>query len=793
MSPLSMKNKINRTIISIPLIIILLMLFNYDYNSNKVDLDDYLDKNEINYGSVDNIISERKGLDSTIWKDEVMAQIYEQSIVSLWDSIRLRENKFKQIQNFKFENILIPKFSTKTLIEKGIYKSIYSGNKESVNFKRWLSKMKSWKNQITISHVEFHQKEFYPSPKANSLYSFTFHLKSENEKYIINGLCNVEWSKRKDKRDNHIAKQLIIENFDILSYSGDDSFNLTQVIGTEGDKSFYGPGMPIALVDLNDDELSELLIISANKIYINNNGKFEKPIKLIKEFPENLLTSAIFGDFNNDGLLDILCFGRDMFPLLYEGEGKITFDKKPKIIRSMLEPLIMPIASTSGDVDGDNDLDVLITQYKSPYIYGQMPTPYYDANDGFPSYLLINDGQGNFKDMTKEFGLSEKRFRRTYSCSFVDLDKDNILDLITVNDFAGIDIYKNNGSKFTDITKSIISEKSSFGMSHSIADYNLDGKDDLFVLGMSSTTANRLEQMNLKRPGYDKRNSARVKMGYGNRLYTKTKNGNYQEYPFESINEIVKTGWSWGVTSMDMDNDMDPDLYITNGNMSKKTAKDYCSVYWRHDVYTGNSQSNKVLKDFFADLTYNIELEGMSWNPFETNHLIMNLDGNDFIKIGYLYDVALENDSRCTISDDIDNDGLTDLIVSTTRHHSYFVDGKFPDESIYVFKNEIKSARKNNWVGIILKTQVPGYHQIGAKVHIKMENGIHLAKSMINGDSFRSIHPMKKTFGLGSLSKIESIEVEWPNGISEEIQNPVANKYYSFPSELTAKKELSLR
>ena len=83
------------------------------------------------------------------------------------------------------------------------------------------------------------------------------------------------------------------------------------------------------------------------------------------------------------------------------------------------------------------------------------------------------------------------------------------------------------------------------------------------------------------------------------------------------------------------------------------TAKDYCSVYWRHDVYTGNSESNKVLKDFFADLTYNIELEGMSWNPFETNHLIMNLNGKDFIKIGYLYDVALENDSRCTISDDI--------------------------------------------------------------------------------------------------------------------------------------------
>ena len=67
-----MKNKINIIIVSIPLILIILMLFNYDYHSNEIELDDFLDRNEINYGSVDNIISERKGLDSTIWKDEVL-------------------------------------------------------------------------------------------------------------------------------------------------------------------------------------------------------------------------------------------------------------------------------------------------------------------------------------------------------------------------------------------------------------------------------------------------------------------------------------------------------------------------------------------------------------------------------------------------------------------------------------------------------------------------------------------------------------------------------------------------
>ena len=58
-----MKNKINIIIVSIPLILIILMLFNYDYHSNEIELDDFLDRNEIDYGSVDNIISERK--DST--------------------------------------------------------------------------------------------------------------------------------------------------------------------------------------------------------------------------------------------------------------------------------------------------------------------------------------------------------------------------------------------------------------------------------------------------------------------------------------------------------------------------------------------------------------------------------------------------------------------------------------------------------------------------------------------------------------------------------------------------------
>ena len=52
---------------------------------------------------------------------------------------------------------------------------------------------------------------------------------------------------------------------------------------------------------------------------------------------------------------------------------------------------------------------------------------------------------------------------------------------------------------------------------------------------------------------------------------------------------------------------------------------------------------------------------------------------------------------------------------------------------------------------------------------------------------------MKKTFGLGDDSNIESIEVRWSNSIMEKISNPKTNKYYSFPLESTSDTKLSYR
>ena len=91
------------------------------------------------------------------------------------------------------------------------------------------------------------------------------------------------------------------------------------------------------------------------------------------------------------------------------------------------------------------DLDLFIGQWKAPYIGGSMPTPYYNANDGYPDYLLRNEGDGTFVNITNNSGLSKKSNRRTFSASLVDLDFDQDLDLIVVADFSGLDLYINDG------------------------------------------------------------------------------------------------------------------------------------------------------------------------------------------------------------------------------------------------------------------------------------------------------------------------------------------------------------
>src|SRR6185503_11504026 len=255
---------------------------------------------------------------------------------------------------------------------------------------------------------------------------------------------------------------------------------------------------PLVLYDLNRDGFSEVILPAMNMIVRNRgNGSFEKE----DLFPTPLanVASAYVGDFTGDSEPDLIIAPLLEMPLLFAGKNG-AFDPQSTPIHIEKRPAPYPGSIntiTAGDIDLDGDLDLFFGQYKNPNMDGDMPPkPYYDARDNQPAYLLQNDGRGDFTDIALDAGLGAKGGRRTISASLVDLDGDRDLDLLTVNDFAGVDVYSNDGlGKFTDVTATALDQPAAFGRSHALADFNQDGRLDLFVTGVSSDTARRLSKM----------------------------------------------------------------------------------------------------------------------------------------------------------------------------------------------------------------------------------------------------------------------------------------------------------
>jgi hypothetical protein len=429
------------------------------------------------------------------------------------------------------------------------------------------------------------------------------------------------------------------------------------------------------------------------------------------------------------------------------------------------EPLRGPSTLTAGDVDGDGDLDVWLGQYKRPYVGGQMPTPYYDANDGHPAYLLINDGAGRLTPATEAAGLTAKRFRRTYASSFVDLDDDDDLDLLVVSDFSGVDLYHNDGSgHFVDANDSIRSDRHLFGMSAAFADYDLDGRLDFFVAGMASTTARRLEALGLSRKDQAEAEDMRMRMAFGNRMYLATDAG-WREPGFSA--DVARTGWTWGTTAFDFDNDGDPDIFAANGHQSGESTKDYCSNFWTHDIFDADSTPNESLASLFGVATAGFAEGRESWDGYQKNHLLMNRGGRGFTNVAFLLGVAGEFDSRSAVSGDLDRDGRVDLVVAESLGDER--------EKLHIYRNQLETD--HHWIGVELREEGGGLSPMGAKVVVHTADRSYVARVM-SGETLMGQHSTTLHFGLGSETEVEAIEVQWVSGERRRVPDPEIDRYH---------------
>ena len=733
------------------------------------------------------LLEERERLDETVWAKEVAAQRHEATIVKYWDRmLRPGDDKYAVLAEIPFETITLEESPETEELDWDIRLTTFTGRGKTLGRDEWVALLKNMKERgYHIDAIEFHQSEFDidQDSKATSVFDVLLNVENVEElrRWTLQTKLRIAWTTDTDEDGDFLPGAVTVFDTRILEREGPPAF----------EQRILQPRLlPLSYLmayDLNLDGLSDIVLPADNIVMWNRgSGEFESQELFTApgiQAPTRFRT-GIIADFNGDGHADLLCrvayepsrlsiaMDPKMGMFLFHGDGTGAFTTPGMLAVDRSHSMKTPSCLTAGDVDGDGDLDVWVGQYKNPYSRGQMPTPFYDANDGYPAYLLLNRGDGSFEDGTEEAGLGAKRFRRSYAGSLVDLDGDHDLDLLVTSDFAGSDVYLNDGSgHFVDVTSTILDESANFGMGHTFADYNQDGSLDFYVIGMGSTTMRRLNRMDTFRPDRPEYLEMRTRMGYGNRMYLASGAASYRQPDFKD--SVARSGWSWGTSSLDFDSDGDMDIYVANGHRSGASTKDYCTQFWCHDIYTGNSEPNQAVNGLFAQTLLS---QGESWDGYQKNHLFMNQSGENFMNVAFLMNAALGEDSRSVLSDDFDADGRPDILVTTThrdklRNQQYL--------TLRVLFNRWPDTQ--NWIGVRLYGSPNGASPNGAVIRIKTDSGEKLAH-IVTGDSFRAQHAPMKHFGLGSNTSVKAIEIEWPDGTTEIMQSPAINQYHSVRS-----------
>jgi hypothetical protein len=738
----------------------------------------------VNLQEVEKLRKQEAYFDTTLWEPEIRALEYERPWVELRDRIIQATNRIEALAAFEFDELQLPRPRPDVIrYPDGIVRQQFdSSNMTTLPHSVWRSTLSSLQTKGWVLHqVEWSHERFLP-PRAGSpaISAFRFELHGErrrlSSRFILAGELKVIWNPQTIPEATLRPKTIQVGPLEVLERSGPPGFSRDAVLTPQPPemRGVMRNMHPVLILDLNGDTYDDIIMSGINQVLLSRGTNGWVSQEWLEDSVYAGANSAgVIADFDGDGLPDFLTVA-NRGPLrnqltLYGGRGGVPFTAAPV---AACPGLAVPAPSviTTGDVEADGDLDVWLGQYKPPYVGGQMPTPYYNANDGHAGALLLNDGRGRFQPGTAAAGLSAKSRRRTYAASLVDLDDDLDLDLVTLNDFAGVDLYLNDGGgRFTDITDRLYNPHL-FGMSHCFGDFDQDGRLDLYAVGMSMPTVRRLEALGLEREDLADRTRMRVDMSYGSRVYLQQPEGWIQP-PFADL--LAATGWSWGVTAQDFDNDGDLDLYLTNGHVSGQSCEDRCSFYWRHDIYVGSSRDDPTVWGFFDEPFRGLNSLRTSWNGYQHNTLFLDTGENQYLNVAFLMGLAHESDCRAVVGADLNNDGRPDLVITESQSIGDLSTGR---HRLLVHLNRLPDT--GHWIGIRLPHRKHGASPIGSKIIVRTATRT-LVDQIVTGDSFQAQHPATAHFGLGSEQSVKQVTVRWPNGQVDRLSSPAVDKYHS--------------
>ncbi len=214
----------------------------------------------------------------------------------------------------------------------------------------------------------------------------------------------------------------------------------------------------VSVGDIDSDGFDDLYICQPgglpNRLYRNRgDGTFEDVTEASGVGVIENTACALFVDVDNDGHQDLIVV-RTNGPLLFLNDGAGKFHQKRDAFQFANPPQGTFTGAAVADYDRDGWLDI----YFCLYVYYQgtdqykYPSPYYDAQNGPPNFMMRNHRDGTFRDVTAETRLNQNNTRYSFCCSWNDFNRDGWPDLYVVNDFGRKNLYRNNGDgTFTDV------------------------------------------------------------------------------------------------------------------------------------------------------------------------------------------------------------------------------------------------------------------------------------------------------------------------------------------------------